>query len=651
MHTSNRSALIRTLAVIALAYFISGLTPASARPIYFRYTSIADTSEHFFSHLNSPCINNLSRIAFTGRLSSGVEGVFSRVNLGGFDTLADSGTSNYVSFGLDCSINHNAMIEFVGLKKVSDGFDRVVLRGTGNSSSPLIDSTGTYDEFSSFQINIVGKSVLGARRASDHANVILVKGSGSLTGPQRVVVPGTGAISQYSSFATNPTINSSGTIAVAATKSQNHTIHILTIDESGLVTQFLDDSGPFIGIDDVTINNSGSILFAGIVLGGERGVWRLDQVGGSWNLTQLASSNTTECVQFNAMALSDLDVAAFSCNDFNSFSYVYLSDQQGLHKIQGFGSQLFGRRVQQASIGREAINSDKHVAMLIDFDNGSSAIVRADPTYIPPDLVTSISGAFQLEVSADGGGPSITTPIHVRPNLMLLSFDVVFPSRTTGELHVLLGDKLLKSIAASRPGGQQHISIPVDLRKDPRIANGVIDQLRFEITGKSGAAAQISNVVIPGVISDSMQANAGKRWHIDAKGGHAAIIDTTPFPVKVEIALDGKQTAPSKNRAVPVAILSSDGFDATHDIDRNTLTFNGTSLPPDVKPETKQNTTTPASCNARDVNADKLPDLVCDVVLATSAKSTKDQTVRVEATSIYGWRIAGSNETGGGQEN
>jgi hypothetical protein len=537
------------------------------------------------------------------------------------------------------------MIEFTALKRTADGFDQVVMRGTGNSASPLIDSTGTYNSFSAFQLNLVGKSVLGVRRASDNASVILVKGAGSLTGPERVVVPGTGAISQYSNFATNPTINSSGTIAVVATKTQNQRVHILTIDESGQVTQQLNDEGPFIGIDDVLINDTGSMAFSGIVAGGERGVWRLDQVNGLWYLAQLASSNTTSCVQFNAVAINDLDGVAFECLDINAFVYTYLSDKQGLHRILGVNSSLFGRTVVNASIGREAINSDKRVAMLVDFSNGTHAIVRADPTYIPPGLLEAITGAFQLEVSQDGGsGPNISTTIGVRSKLMLLSFDVTFPNRAAGELRVRLGDKLLKSIAALQPGVQHHVSMPIDLRKDSRRAkDGLTDQLRFEIAGKAGAAVQISNVLIPGVISDSMQADIGKRWRVDtAKGGRAGFIDTTAFPVKIEVGSDGKQNETSKTRTVSVAILSSDGFDATHDIDRRTLSFNGTLLESDVKP----NTPPSSRCSARDINDDKLPDLVCDVAISAPAKSAKAQLVRVAAMSIHGWPIAGSNDAG-----
>ncbi len=649
MHTSNRFGFFnRALVFITLLYFTSGAAQAFVFHEYFRFTSIADTSEHFFSELNFPCLNDLSRIAFTGTLSSGVDGVFSRVNLGGFDTLADSGSTPYHDFSLDCSINHNAMIEFKALKTVSNGFDTVVLRGTGNSSSPLIDSTGTYDQFSGFQLNLTGKSALGAQRASDNANVILVKGAGTLTGPETVIAPVAGSIALFSNFATNPVINSSGTVAFAAIKNRNGTVHILTVDESGLITELLDDEGPFVGISDVIINDVGSLAFHGTVAGGERGVWRLDQVNGLWNMTQLASSNTSPCVEFDAVAVNDLGATAFSCRDFNSFSYVYLNDQQGLHLILGPGSQLFGRTVASAVIGREAINSDKQVAMLVNFDDDSSAIVRTDATFIPPWLAPILSGALQLEANADvssnGGGPSVSTPINTRLKLMLLSFDVVFPSKYEGELHVMLGDKLLKSVAATAPGIHQHIMLPIDLRKNShRAANGFVDQLRFELTGKSGAVAQISNVLIPGVITDSMQADVNKRWHIDSsKGGHVHFVDTTPFPVQVQIVSGDKQKAVSSTHTVSVAILSSEGFDATHDIDRSTLTFNGALL----EPEAKQNAAAAHSrCVARDVNADKLPDLVCEVMLVAPAKPAKTETVRVAAMSIHGWNIAGSNAT------
>lgn len=642
MCTSSHFSLIgRSLITVIFFCGVLGVSQAQARPEYFRYTSIADTSQHFFSHLNFPCLNDLSRIAFTGTLSSGVEGAFSRVNLSGFNTLADSGVTDYQDFGLDCSINHNAMIEFTALKKVSDGYDTVILRGTGNSASPLTDSTGTYDQFSGFQLNLVGKSVLGAERAADGANVIVVKGAGTLNGPERVIAPGSGAISFYSNYARNPVINSSGTVAFTAIKNRNHTAHILTVDESGLVTEFLSDEGPFVSVGDVVIDDTGSLAFHGVLAGGERGVWRLDQVNDQWVLTQLASSSTTPCFTFSAVAMNDLDAVVFACRDFNSASYVYLSDKQGLHLVLGPGSQLFGRVVAQADIGREAVNSDKQIAMLVDFYDNSSAVVRADPTFIPPWLGPIVSGGLQLETSSDNGGAGISTPIHVRPKLLLLSFDLTFPNSTTGKLHVMLGDKLLKSIVAGR-GRHQHVVIPVELRKDSRGSNEWTESLRFEMTGKAGAAVQISNVLIPGIISDAMRNDAAVRWHVDvSKGGFAQFVDTTPFPVEVRILPATKQAKALATHSVTAAILSSKGFDATHDIDISTLAFDGKLLEPGKNPAGR-----PSSCASRDVNADKLPDLVCEVMVASAERSALP--VHVDATSIHGWTISGSSAEAAG---
>ena len=144
---------------------------------------------------------------------------------------------------------------------------------------------------------------------------------------------------------------------------------------------------------------------------------------------------------------------------------------------------------------------------------------------------------------------------------------------------------------------------------------------------------QISNVMIPGVISDSMRSDPGHRWHVDtSKGGRAGPVDTTAFPVGIQVP---RETIGSK-RQTAVAILSSAGFDTTHDVIRTTITVNGQLLSGTAK---KGETASEPHCLERDVNADKLPDLVCDVMLT-------DSSVRVEALTINGWSIAGSATPG-----
>jgi hypothetical protein len=633
VQTVNGSAARR--AVVLLVTFLAlSVATAQARPLFFRYTAIADTKDRLFEELNFPCINDLSLIAFSGRFSTHVEGLFSRHNLGGFNTLADSASTPYESFDLDCSINHNAMIEIGALQKVSNGFNNVILRGTGNSVTPLVDTTGTYNELNGYQLNLVGKTVLSARRASDDAAVLLVKGVGILNGPERIIVPGTGAVSQFSFPLTDPVINSSGTVAYAATKNQNGSLHLITVTESGLVTELLDDSGPFAGISNVILNDVGSMAFGGVLAGGEGGVWRLDLINDRWNLTQLASSRTLDCIEFTPVAMNDLTAVTFGCLGTSMVYSAYLSDAQGLHQLASPGTQMLGRTAAQTIISRESVNSDEQIALHVDFDDGTSAIVRVDPTFIPPWLQVVLSGAFELTTTSGGGGAGITTSVNTPTKLLLLSFDLTFPSQKGGELRVTLGDKLLKSFDATLPGIRQHVRIPIDLRRTAKGAPGKArSSLRFEITGGRGGAVQISNVMIPGVISDSMRSNAGHRWHIDtSKGGRAGPVDTTAFPVGIQVARE----AMGSKRPAPVAILSSAGFDATHDIIRTTITVNGQLLSGTAK---KGEAASEPHCLERDVNADKLPDLVCDVMLT-------DSSVRVEALTINGWSIAGSATPG-----
>ncbi len=633
MHTMNRPkvAFAAILSFVVLNLTLCN-TAAQAHPLFFHYTAIADTKDRIFEELYFPCMNDLALIAFGGRFTTHVEGVFSRQNLNGFSTLADANSPPYDSFSLSCSINYNAMVEFTALQKVSDGYDTIVLRGIGDAASPLVDSTGTYNEIDSYQLNLVGKTVLTAVRGSDDAHVLLVKGVGALTGPERIILPATGAIAGFSFPLTDPAINSSGTVAYAATKNYNGSLHLITVTESGLVTELLDDSSPFTGISSVIMNDVGSMAFSGILAGGETGVWRLDLVNDRWNLTQLASSKNLDCIEFGPVAMNDLNAVTFGCIGSSMMYAAYLSNAQGLHQLVSPGTQLLGRTASQIIITRESVNIAEQIAAHVDFDDGTSAIVRIDPTAIPPWLSVITSSAFELSTAANGGSAAIVTPVNIPAKRLLLSFDVAFRKSDKAELRVMLGDKLLKSIAATPSGVvRQHVKIPLDLRSTAKGApSWARSNLRFEIIGGHRAAVQISNVMIPGVFADPLRSDPGHRWKIDtSKGGMAGPVDTTAFPVGVQL-----QNSSTAGNHLGVAILSSPGFDAPREIIRSTLNINGSQLA-----KSKSAAALDPHCVEIDVNADKLIDLVCDA-------ETTDSAVRVEAMTIDGWQIAGSTAVG-----
>jgi hypothetical protein len=215
---------------------------------------------------------------------------------------------------------------------------------------------------------------------------------------------------------------------------------------------------------------------------------------------------------------------------------------------------------------------------------------------------------------------------------------MTFPRGQGGELQVKLGDRILRSIPATAPGVRQHVQIPIDERRGKGEASGMKqDDLRFQISGGKGAAVQISNVSIPGVLNDSMRSDPGHRWHIDTSGGGSArYVETTAFPVAVQVTPRKSQSEVEK---LSLTILSSPGFDAAKDIIRTTLTVNGSLIGGPLK---KGEAVTAPSCTERDVNADKLTDLICEAQLNKRKGSGDDDEIRAEAMTIHGWNIAGT---------
>ena len=89
---------------------------------------------------------------------------------------------------------------------------------------------------------------------------------------------------------------------------------------------------------------------------------------------------------------------------------------------------------------------------------------------------------------------------------------------------------------------------------------------------------------------------------------------------------------------IAVGVLSYDAFDATSDLDRATVTLNGTIV---RSARDAKGTETPA-CQAKDINADKIADLVCEFELklaASDVTSTKELTL--EAQTRHGWGVHG----------
>jgi hypothetical protein len=264
-------------------------------------------------------------------------------------------------------------------------------------------------------------------------------------------------------------------------------------------------------------------------------------------------------------------------------------------------------------------------------------IARGDPVRFPDTVLAT--GALQVATGA-GRSVTISTPIATPPVHVILSFDTAFLT-ADGELSVKLGDKALKSIAASDPGVRRRVSIPIDMRAIAKEHGlGHVGSLQFVLTGKPGTSAQIADVVIPGLLADRMESVAHSRWHVDTSaGGSAAVVSTARLPVKIRLSRPEERDVPkSEANVVTVVVLSAKDFDAPADIERRSLRLAGSPVRTTRDKEGKEQ----LSCDARDVNDDKIKDLVCEVEVARIGPSKRGETLRLEAMTQFGWGIAGS---------
>jgi hypothetical protein len=98
---------------------------------------------------------------------------------------------------------------------------------------------------------------------------------------------------------------------------------------------------------------------------------------------------------------------------------------------------------------------------------------------------------------------------------------------------------------------------------------------------------------------------------------------------------------------IPVAVLSYDAFDAPTDIDRATLNLNGTM----VRSSRDAKGTEAPACQAKDVNADKVVDLVCEFEHdVTAGEATLLEDLTLEAQTAHGWGVRGVATIGVGNQ-
>jgi len=625
MRSVKRSPLVRVAAVLLIGCLWSPNESRAGRLFFYKFTSIADTKELFFKALPLfPAINSSGRIAFGGTLASNVEGMFRRLGTGGIDTLADTGLGEFRFFSISPSINSAGQVLFLS-QLVAEPGNEVVLRGSGNSSQKILESNGPFFGFHGVQINDAGTAVVAARRIGGGNVILTTTGFGQ---PKVIAEEGT----DFSSLGGAPSINNLGTVAFTATRS-NGARAIVTRNQ-GLTTIVLDDSASFAGFSSVAINEQGAIAFTGSQDGGIRGVFRV--AGGV--VTTLATSQANPSLQFDGLSINNSGNVAFEQRSPGG-SAIIRGPNSLFGRIIGTGDVLFGRTVADVLIDRDSFNDVGQIAVHIAFTDNSHVIARGDPVRLPDVFDTNIATQALQMTTGGGTGAAVGTLLPNSGSRLNLSFDVRFLA-AGGELQVKLDGDVVRSIPAASLGARTRVQIPIDLTSSPTgRTRGDRVTLQFALTGKPGTTVQIGDVSIPGLLSNALKFDDLSGWSVDSSlGGAAGIVDTTRFPVRIAVQ-PGVKPNIVKPGIVPVAILSSKSLDASQEIERSSVRLGEASVRMTRDKDAKEQ----PACEARDVNGDKLADLVCEVELQKLPGGGQRETRLVlEAETRSGLRVAGS---------
>jgi hypothetical protein len=601
---------------LAIAGLMAAASSQASGLFFYRFTPIADTQGGFpWQHVGPfPAMNSSGRIAFDGRLAGGVEGVFTRLGLGGIDTLADTGSTEFGSFGISLSINSLNNVAFTGLTFGDSEVTTSVLRGTGNSAVKLISDNDSnhLTGFCGLEINNEGRVVMRGEHPDGTHEIRTQGGVPPLTGVHTLIADERDG--KFTNLSCAMSIAHDGTVAF--TGHRDNVDAIWTLDENGLLTRRIDNTQwGLAAFEDVVIRQNGWLAFVAAMQGGGHGVFRLQN---QFITTVMDPYHPTPPGVPDAVSMNESGTVAYHVSRGANGSDVFLGPNNLFGRIVGSGMLISNDLVLGAHISQGALNNVGQIVVSIDFLSGRQMIARGDPVNLLRDI--TYTGGLMTAVLDDGSvstGTSLPTP----PKGALLTFDLTFFSPGS-RFDVKFGDKAVQSIRATDIGVRHRISVPLD----PTLAQG---GLQFVLTGAKGASAQISAITIPGLSEKPLDAESLSNWKSDQKHGAVVATNVGRYPIDIQAT---KGTTDPRNPGitpVSVGVLSDDGVDATADLVMSSLRVSGTA---------------PKSCKMSDLNGDKRYDLLCGVELTDAVLKTG--IVSVEALTQSGWGIEGSAKIG-----
>lgn len=346
------SRLLAMMRMITVWLMMLGVpSVAIAAPLAYKFMLIADTRGPLENISPSVSINDAGAVAFGASLKTGGSGIFVG-NGGALRTIARGDRTGFAA-----SINEAGTVAFIG--ESADGRSGVF---SGNGGPLTTISLG---------------AVVGLPHINNKGAVAFLKLTPPFGDPDDGILVGSGGpLTRISLRGEGGFNNDQGrTVFVMQSERGVQGIYVGSGGIPGLAAAAV-AGGPFAGFGvSPVINNHGTIAFTAALSAGGSGVFKM--CGG--RLTRLADSHGPYYARFDYIAMNDRGATVFDADLKTGGRGIFTGPDPIDDKVIAAGDPLFGSRVKELILSREALNNRNQVAFHVLLEDGRQAIVRADP--------------------------------------------------------------------------------------------------------------------------------------------------------------------------------------------------------------------------------------------------------------------------------
>lgn len=347
----------------------------------YTFTKIADTSGSFDS-LFASSINDSGTVAFSGRLDNGSRGIFTGSG-GKLTTVVDTSSSfNFDTFG-EPVINNNGTVVIYAAQVADDSSvtNSAILTAADEEFTTVVEEGDRFNSLSSQpDINDSGQVVFEAS-LQEGGRGIFTLANGEIS---TIVIEN----NDFSyAIRSRPQINNSGTVAFSAyllSEEGGIADEAIFTGSGGSLDKAIDSSGDFAFVGYPAINNNGSLAFLG-TLEAENiedrsiGIFRLDSQG---NITTIADDSSSFSFDSSDLfpALNDDGTVVFTAELEGVGDGIFTGADPVADEVITVGDPLFGSTVEGLGCCTEQLNNSGQIVFGTRLADGTTVIVRADPT-------------------------------------------------------------------------------------------------------------------------------------------------------------------------------------------------------------------------------------------------------------------------------